>query len=120
MQKDSFSHPLPQRLHADFHRYVVAVLETVHNRPVHICDARRVTGETSALVTSSTQICALREGPFEEPSGMARKVQSPPDGMAPSGTPWPSSLGCLEACLDHSVAAGNQGLSSLWGRILDR
>jgi len=80
----------------------------------------RVNGETSALITSSTQICALRAGLFAQPAEMAEKVLAPPDGMVPTGTPWMWSLGGLEACLNHSAAGVYQGISSHWGRMLDR
>ena len=80
----------------------------------------RVKGKTRSLVTASTQVCALRAGLFEEPSEMARKVLAPPDGMVPTGTPWMWSLGGLEACLNHSAREVYQGISSHWGRMLDR
>jgi hypothetical protein len=80
----------------------------------------RVEGKTSPLVTSSTQICALRAGLFSNPSEIACKVLAPKSGMVPTGTPWMWSLGAWEACLHDSASDVYQGISSHWGRMLDR
>lgn len=80
----------------------------------------RVDGKTSPLVTSSTQICALRAGLFPNSSVAARKVLAPGSGWVPTGTPWMWSLGAWEACLHHSADAVYNGIASHWGKMLDR
>jgi len=80
----------------------------------------RVNGKKSSVITSSTQICALRAGLFQNPSDVARQVLVPPSGWVPTGTPWMWSLGAWEACVQGCAAEVYRGIANHWGRMLDR
>ena len=76
-------------------------------------------GVTSALVTASTQICALRAGLFPKPTKISRNVLVPPFDWISTGTPWMWSLGAVEACANGHAAEVYSGIARHWGRMLD-
>ncbi|MBU3666521.1 MAG: hypothetical protein FGM15_11695 [Chthoniobacterales bacterium] len=80
----------------------------------------RANGITSALVTASTQICALRAGLPENPAEVSRRVLSPPEDWVPTGTPWMWSLGALQACAHGATPQVCRGIAEHWGRMLDQ